>query len=123
MGRRSRTRSRAAAGGGRRAPAGGASPAGRLPAPRRVLAAYLVAALVLGAAVLAGIVGLGGAAGPLLVLVFALAAGGLVFSWARRRLKGHALTDEDRLLQNTATGVLALAVLLAAVSAVLVALR
>jgi hypothetical protein len=87
-----------------------------------VLAAYLGATLLVGVLVLVGILLLGGTAGPLVVLGFAVVAGALVFGWARRRLAAYEPTDEDRLLWLTATGILALAVILAAVSAVLVAL-
>jgi hypothetical protein len=124
MGRRSRTRTRVT-------PAAPATPPRRprredalqrVGAPRRVLAGYLGGALVVGIAVLVGIVLLGGTGGPLVVLVGAAAAAALLYRWGRRRLAVFALSDEDRMLWLTATGLLVLAVLLAAVSAVLVTL-
>ena len=126
MGRRSRTRSRDDVGAGA-APAPRASrprregALQRVGAPRRVLARYLGGAVAIAVAVLLGIVLLGGTGGPLVVLVCGVAAGALLFAWSRRRLAAFALSDEDRLLWLTATGLLVLAVLLAAVSAVLVA--
>ena len=129
MGRRSRTRSRATVG----APAVPPPPRPprprreraleRVGAPRRVVARYLGGAVAIAIAVLAGIVLLGGSGGPLVVLVAVAAAAALLFGWARRRLAAFTLSGEDRLLWLTATGLLVLAVLLAAVSAVLVAAR
>jgi hypothetical protein len=124
MGRRSRTRS----GTSPRTEAGPERPArgrvaGQPAPPRRVLAAYLVAALLVGVVVLLGIVLLGGSGGPVVVLGAAAVLSWLVSTWARRRLASYELSGEDRLLLLTATGILALSVLLAAVSAVLVSVK
>ncbi|HSD76630.1 MAG TPA: hypothetical protein VLA98_04470 [Solirubrobacteraceae bacterium] len=87
-----------------------------------MLAGYLAGALATGVAVLLGIVLLGGTAGPVVVLGYALAAAVAARRWAGARLAGAELTAEDRILRTTATGVLVLAVLLAAASALVAAL-
>jgi hypothetical protein len=128
VGRRSRSRSqppapRAAA---RPAPpsAGGRERAtARLPATRRALVGYLGAAAALAVAVLLGIVVIGGKLGPLVVLVCAALGAWAIQRRARQRLAGLPFTDEDRVLQTLAGGMLVLSVGLAAVAALVLALR
>ena len=47
---------------------------------------------------------------------------GLLYRWAQQRLTGESLTDEDRVMQTMAGGLLAISVGLAAVSAVVLSL-
>ncbi|MTD43274.1 hypothetical protein GKE82_02860 [Conexibacter sp. W3-3-2] len=89
---------------------------GRLPAPRRVLALYLGAATVVALVALLGIALIGGTAGPFLVFAVVAGASGLVYRRAQRALVGLGLSDEDRLLQTMAAGLLLISSLLALVS-------
>lgn len=121
MGKRSRNR------------AGGAAPghgSTRRPAPapplrkgldpvRRVLAGYLVAAMVLGVLTLVGIALLGGALGPFVVLAVVVVAAGLIGRTATARLAGAELTDEDRVMQTMAGGMLVICVILSLFGVVL----
>jgi hypothetical protein len=118
---RSRRRARTAA-----APAPAKPPratAAPSPAPvagadlRRTLAAYLAGALVLGVLVLLGTVTLAGTLGPWIVLAVAAAGAYALYTWARRGLAGAALSDEDRVLQTMAGGLLILVLAFAAVAA------
>ena len=133
MGKRGRTRSRE---GGASAPAPAASAArslrGRRPAaPRReptpgaglsqankTLAAYLGGAFLLGLVVILGISLLGGTLGPILVALFTVAFAYLLFRWAQEGLRGLQLTDQDRMVQTMAGGLLVLCVGLSVVAAV-----
>jgi predicted PurR-regulated permease PerM len=90
----------------------------RLGPARRILARYLGGAIVLAILVLAGIATLGGTLGPFLVFAVAAVAAGLLQRWAQQRLTGLELTDEDRVLQTLAAGLLLMAVFLALVAAV-----
>lgn len=90
----------------------------RLPPARRALAAYVAAAMFLALLVVLGIAILGGTVGPLIVLAYAVLGAGLLHRWATRRLTGLDLSDEDRVMQTMAGGLLILAVVLAAISAV-----
>ncbi len=132
MGRRARTRARAQTGvapaeASRRSAAAGASRrSAAAPAPRttlapvrRTLTAYVGAALVLAIVTLAGILVLGGTLGPFITLATVLVAAGLVHRAAKARLAGAALSDEDRMMQTMAGGMLVLCVVLAAAGAVL----
>lgn len=122
MGRRSRSRTpqrppRAPRAPERRARAGdGLSPA------RSTLAIYLGIAMVVSVVTVLGIALLGGTGGPLIVFAYVLLAAGLTQRWAVRRLAGATMTDEDRMMQTMAGGLLAISVALAAISAVVLAL-
>ena len=129
MGRRSRNRTAAATGARPTRARGGGGPAGA-PAPargggrstlgpaRRTLVAYLAGAVVLAVLTLLGIAVLGGALGPFVVLAVVVLAAGLTHRAATARLAGEPLTDEDRVMQTTAGGLLVLCVVLAAAGAV-----
>jgi hypothetical protein len=118
VGRRSRAR-------GTVAPAAAARPAAA-PAPvavdprvlRRTLGAYLAGAIGLAILVLLGTIGLGGKLTPWAVLVVDAIASVALFQWSQKRLSGLALTDEDRVMQTLAGGLLALVLVFAAVAAV-----
>jgi hypothetical protein len=94
----------------------------RLSPVRRVLARYLACALAIAIATVLGIAGLGGTAGPLIVLGYVLLGAGLTFRWAQRRLAGQTMTDDDRMMQTMAGGLLLISVTLAAVSALVLTL-
>ena len=85
---------------------------------RKTLGAYLAGAIVLAILVLLGTVTLAGTLGPWIVLVADAALSFALFKWSDARLAGLALTDEDRLLQTLAGGLLAVVLLFAAVAAV-----
>lgn len=70
--------------------------------------------------VLAGIMALGGKLGPFVVVLYAALGAGLLLHWARTRLAGETLNDEDRLLQTLAGGLSIMAVGFALLSALLV---
>lgn len=89
---------------------------------RRTLTAYLAAALVLSVLTLAGILVLGGTLGPFITLAAAVVGAGLAFRAASARLAGAALSDEDRMMQTMAGGMLVLCVVLAAAGAVVATL-
>lgn len=118
VGRRSRTRERADGAAApvkapKRAAAPPVAPARRTPAgdaTRRTLSIYAGLSAVLAILVLIGIVVLAGSFGPLLVVVYAAIGAGLLHLWARNRLAGRTLTDEDRVLQTVAGGLLIMAV-------------
>ncbi len=90
----------------------------RLGAHGRVLAAYLAGAVGVAVLSLLGTATLGGALAPWLVLAVVAALGYGLARWSARRLAGVALSDEDRLLQTLAGGMLVLAALFALVAAV-----
>jgi hypothetical protein len=119
---RSRRRAHAAASApsGRGRPAAAAAPA---PAPtpaelRKTLGAYIAGAILIAILVLAGTVTLAGTLAPWLVLVAAATAAAALYRWAQGRLAGLALSDEDRVMQTLAGGLLAVVLLFAAVAAV-----
>jgi hypothetical protein len=127
VGRRARTRAQAGTSGpspkgaARRTP----TPAPRrtrLDPVRRTIAAYIAAAFVVAVLTLAGIVVLGGTLGPFITLAVIVVAAGLVHRAATARLSGQALTDEDRVMQTMASGMLVLSVVLAAAGAVIATL-
>jgi len=113
---RSRRRTRRSGGG--RPPVAAERALERLNAPRRILAAYLAAAVAVAVVALLGTVLLAGALAPWLVLAVVAGAGLLIGRWSTGRLAGTVLSDEDRLLQTMAGGLLVLAALLALVAAV-----
>jgi hypothetical protein len=85
---------------------------------RKTLGAYLAGAIVLAILVLLGTVTLAGTLGPWLVLVVDAAAAYALYRWAQARLAPLALSDEDRILQTLASGLLLLALGFALVAAV-----
>jgi hypothetical protein len=110
---RSRRRARTASA---TASASGPAPAGT--DLRRTLARYLAGAIVTAVLVLLGTVTLAGTLAPWLVLITAAAAAYGLYRWAHGRLADAALSDEDRMLQTMAGGLLVLALGFAAVAAV-----
>jgi hypothetical protein len=86
---------------------------------RRTLGAYLAGAVLLAILVLLGTVTLAGSLAPWLVLVVDAAGSLALYRWSQQRLAGLSLSDEDRILQTLAGGLLALVLLFAAVAAVL----
>lgn len=128
MGRRSRQRSdapppRAAArkaAASPRAAAGGRERAfDRLPPARRVLAKFLIWATAQALAVIVGIVVLGGSLGPFVVLAYTMLGVGGAFMWVTPRLRVLELSDEDRLLQTVAGGLLVMSLAFAVAGAIL----
>lgn len=93
----------------------------RLPAARRVLAVYVAIAMAVAVAVILGIAALGGALGPYVVVAYALLAAALAHRWASGRLASLTLSDEDRMMQTLAGGLLLLSVVLAVASCVVLA--
>lgn len=102
----------------KRAPAGRERALDRLGAHGRVLAGYLAGAVGIAVLALLGTATLGGALAPWLVLAVVAALGYALARWSTRRLAGQELSDEDRLLQTLAGGLLVLAALFALVAAV-----
>ena len=126
MGRRSRSRAQAATDAKPRKESGRSAPSPparqRLDPLRRTLAAYLAAALALAALTLTGILVLGGTLGPFITLAVVAVGAGLVHRAATARLAGAGLTNEDRMMQTMAGGMLVLSVVLAAAGAVVATL-
>lgn len=87
---------------------------------RRTLGAYLAGAVLIAILVLLGILMLQGTLGPWVVLVADALATVLLFRWAQARLADLPLSDEDRIMQTLAGGMLAIVLLFAAVSAVVI---
>ncbi|WP_155892088.1 hypothetical protein [Conexibacter woesei] len=85
---------------------------------RKTLGAYLAGAIALAILVLLGTIGLGGKLTPWAVLVVDAIASVALFQWSQSRLSGLALSDEDRVMQTLAGGMLALVLVFAAVAAV-----
>ena len=120
MGRRSRVRAGGAVG-----PARAAAPAAA-PAPvaveprvlRRTLGAYLAGAIVLAILVLLGTITLAGTLAPWLVLVVDAAAAYALYRWAQGKLSQLPLSDEDRVMQTLAGGLLTVALAFATIAAV-----
>jgi hypothetical protein len=84
---------------------------------RKVLGAYLAGAILLAVLVLVGTLTLAGTLAPFLVLAIDAGAAYALYRWAQDRLTGMALSDEDRLLQTLAGGLLVLVLAFAAVAA------
>lgn len=116
MGKRSRNR---AGGTVRDRPAPAAPRRKGLDPVRRVLAGYLIVASLVGVLTLVGIALLGGSLGPFVVLAAVVVVAGLVSRAVTRRLAGVSLTDEDRVIQTMAGGMLVISVILSLSSAVL----
>jgi hypothetical protein len=85
---------------------------------RKTLGAYLAGAIVLAVLVLLGTMTLAGTLAPWLVLVVDAAAAYALYRWAQGRLAPLALSDEDRVMQTLAGGLLLLALGFALVAAV-----
>jgi hypothetical protein len=85
---------------------------------RKTLGAYLAGAITLAILVLLGTVTLAGTLAPWLVLAVDAAASFALYRWSRTRLAALPLSDEDRLLQTLAGGMLVIAFTFAAVAAV-----
>jgi hypothetical protein len=85
---------------------------------RKTLGAYLAGAIVLAVLVLLGTMTLAGTLAPWLVLALDAAGAYALYRWAQGRLAPLALTDEDRVLQTLAGGLLLLALGFALVAAV-----
>ncbi|WCB93237.1 hypothetical protein DSM104299_01944 [Baekduia alba] len=85
---------------------------------RRSLGAYLAGAIVIAIVVLVGTVALAPSWAPWAVLAADAVASLALFKWSESRLAGLALSDEDRMLQTLAGGLLAIVLLFAAVAAV-----
>jgi hypothetical protein len=115
---RSRRRARIAATPPTRATHVAAAPAPTPAELRKTLGAYLAGAILVAILVLLGTVTLAGTLAPWLVLVLDAAATLVLYRWAQGRLAGLALSDEDRVLQTLAGGLLAVVLLFAAVAAV-----
>jgi hypothetical protein len=113
-----RSRRRARAGGVATAPARPAAPAVSARTLRKSLGAYVAGAVLLAILVLLGTVTLAGTLAPWLVLVLDAVATVGLYRWSQARLAGLALSDEDRLLQTLAGGLLAIVLLFATVAAV-----
>ena len=126
MGRRARSRARADPTGAprtaRAAPSAPRAARAGLGPVRRTLTAYLAAALVLAVFTLAGILVLGGTLGPFITLALAALGAGLAYRAASARLAGATLTNEDRMIQTMAGGMLVLCVVLAAAGVVVATL-
>jgi hypothetical protein len=85
---------------------------------RRTLGAYLAGAIVLAVLVLLGTMTLAGTLAPWLVLAVDAAAAYALYRWAQGRLAPLSLSDEDRVMQTLAGGLLLLALGFALVAAV-----
>jgi hypothetical protein len=85
---------------------------------RKTLGAYLAGAIVLAILVLLGTVMLAGTLGPWIVLVVDAAASFALYRWSQTRLTVLPLSDEDRIMQTLAGGMLVVALAFAAVAAV-----
>jgi len=79
---------------------------------------YAGLAGVLAILVLAGIALLGGRLGPYIVVAYAAFGAGLIHWWVSRRTEGLTFTDDDRVLQTVAGGLLVMAVGFSIVSAI-----
>lgn len=128
---RARRRERAAGGSAagaapvRRAAQRKAAAAGTSVAPaelRRTLGAYLGAALLIAVVVLVATVALAPVWAPWLVLVADAAVSFALYRWAQGQMAGLPLSDEDRVMQTLATGLLAFVLVFAAVAAVVLTL-
>jgi hypothetical protein len=85
---------------------------------RRTLGAYLAGAIVLAILVLLGTLTLAGTLAPWLVLVVDAAAAYALYRWAQGRLAQLQLSDEDRVMQTLAGGLLLVALGFATIAAV-----
>jgi hypothetical protein len=84
---------------------------------RRTLGAYLAGGIALTILVLIGTIAIAGTLDPWLVLAVDAAAAFALYRWAQSRLAGLPLSDEDRIMQTLAGGLLVMGLLYAAVAA------
>jgi len=91
----------------------------RLPPARKVLAKYVLMAMVIAIVVMVGIAVLGGTLGPFVVLAYAVLGTGGAYRYSSTRLRDLPLTDEDRMLQTLAGGLLGISLLFAIAGAIL----
>jgi len=84
---------------------------------RKTLGAYLAGAILIAILVLLGTVTLAGTLAPWLVLALAAAASYALYRWAQARLAGLPLSDEDRILQTLAGGLLVVVLAFAGIAA------
>ncbi|MCW3001467.1 MAG: hypothetical protein JWQ20_765 [Conexibacter sp.] len=84
---------------------------------RKSLGAYLAGAILLAVLVLIGTLTLAGTLAPFVVLAVDAIAAYALYRWANERLAGLPLTDEDRLLQTLAGGLLVVVLAFAAIAA------
>jgi hypothetical protein len=89
---------------------------------RRTLGAYLAGAIVLAILVLLGTLTLAGSLAPWLVLAVDAAAAYALYRWAQGRLAQLPLSDEDRVMQTLAGGLLGVALAFALIAAVVLTL-
>jgi hypothetical protein len=85
---------------------------------RRTLGTYLAGAIVLAVLVLLGTLTLAGSLAPWLVLAVDAAAAYALYRWAQGRLAPLPLSDEDRVMQTLAGGLLGIALAFALIAAV-----
>ena len=85
---------------------------------RKTLGAYLAGAIALAILVLLGTVTLAGTLAPWLVLVVDAGLSYALYRWSQTRLAALPLTDDDRIMQTLAGGMLVIAFTFAAVAAV-----
>lgn len=91
----------------------------RLPPARKVLAKYVLMAMVVAILVMVGIAVVGGTLGPFVVLAYAMLGAGGAYRYASTRLRDLPMTNEDRLLQTLAGGLLGISLLFAIAGAIL----
>lgn len=117
---RSRRRARTAGTATASAPA---APARATPGElRRTLGAYLAGAIALAILVILGTVTLAGTLGPWIVLVADAALAYGLYRWAQARLAQLPLSDDDRVIQTLAGGLLIVALGFALFAAVVLTL-
>jgi hypothetical protein len=115
-----RSRRRARTAGATATPSRSAAPATVSPRElRRTLGAYLAGAVILAILVILGTVTLAGALGPWIVLVADAGLSFALYRWAQARLADLPLSDEDRIMQTLAGGMLLIALAFALFAAVL----
>lgn len=120
---RSRRRARTAAASSPAAPAAAAPPRAATPGElRKTLGAYLAGAIALAILVILGTVTLAGTLGPWIVLVADLALSYGLYRWAQARLAQLPLSDDDRIIQTLAGGLLLVALGFALFAAVVLTL-
>jgi hypothetical protein len=89
---------------------------------RKTLGAFLAGAIALAILVILGTVTLAGTLAPWLVLVADLGLSYALYRWAQARLAELPLSDEDRIIQTLAGGLLVVALGFALLAAVVLTL-
>jgi len=84
---------------------------------RKVLGAYLGGAILLAVLVLIGTLTLAGTLAPWLVLALDALGAYALYRWAQTRLSALTLSDDDRVLQTLAGGLLFVVLAFAAIAA------